>query len=332
MKKIILLTSLLLIGLLLLTGCGENKKTASLFGLSSTVSATATATTQEVALATSAEVLYDVTKIAAGVGTTTYGVRGRSYVLGTDMGDLGQADDDGEYTVTNTGVAGIVCKLKFLHGTDVVYFNMAGSFGSSNNTLLLYSDQDLSASNIDIATVPQGPEAVLVGWPRYVPTMFSKVEDDKPLAWFTINDVNGLLTLEADLTAFINDNFPDSMSNHVTGTVGGNIVSLAMTSAMTDKPSDTHPSIQTGGGTITLVTGEILIVVFNDVAIGATGPIGGTQTFTSTSGLSGTMTFHSDHTMTGTISQSGVAIATISIAADGTGTLTDVATGVVTAI
>jgi hypothetical protein len=96
---------------------------------------------------------------------------------------------------------------------------------------------------------------------------------------------------------------------------------------MTDKPTDANPATMTGTGSIVLSTAEVLSITVN-VTVGASGPVGGTQTFTSVSGLTGTMTFHADKTMTGSISQSGSALATVSVAADGTGTLHNVSSGV----
>ena len=97
MKKIILLTSLLLMSLILLTGCGQNKKKAEILGLSS---APVVATAQDTQLASSAGAMYDVTKAGTGVGTVSFAVRSR-YTIGSDMADLGTADDQGFYTVTN---------------------------------------------------------------------------------------------------------------------------------------------------------------------------------------------------------------------------------------
>jgi hypothetical protein len=329
MKKFIVLTSLLLIGSLLLTGCGENKKTSSLFGMTSTPAATASL--MDTQLATTAGALYDVTKVGAGVGTTTFGVRGRSYVGSTVTG-LGEANDAGEYTVTNTGTTGLICTVKFLNSGQVVYFNMENPFGTTLDTLQLYSAQDLSASKITIADVPRDATALAL-LPRYIPSMFCKLSDNEPLSWFSITSVAGLdqAAMEASINTFITNNFPDSMVNTVNGTMVAGTLSLTLTSTMTDKPTDANPADLAGSGTMTLATGEILAITV-DVQVGATGPVGGTQTFTSTSGLSGTLTFNADKTMTGTISQNDVVIATISIAANGTGTLTDVATGAVSTI
>lgn len=322
MKKFVVLTSLLLIGLLLLTGCSKDKVTDTVDN--------PVATTLDTQLATTADALYGVTKVGVGAGTTNFGVRGRTYV-GSTMTGLGEANDTtGEYTVADPGMPGVTCTLKFLHGIDVVYFNMAGAFGTNNDTLQLYSDTDLTASKILVTDVPQDQTAAAL-FPRYIPSMFSKLTDNKPISWFTITAPGDMVTMETDLNAFINSNFPDSMVNRVSGTVGGATISLALTSTMTDKPTDLKPATMIGGGTITLSTGEVLTIVSN-VTVGASGPIGGTQTFSSTSGLSGTMTFKADKTMDGTVSKDGVLIANIHINVDGTGTLTDVITGAVTTI
>jgi hypothetical protein len=323
MKKFVVLTSLLLMGLLLFTGCHKDKVTDT--------EDDPVASTLDTQLATTADALYTVVGVGAGAGTTSFGVRGRSYI-GSTMEGLGEADANGFYTVSDPGMPGVVCKLKFKSGTDTVYFNMENALGATQADPLLYLDTDLSASSIALSTIPAGPSASLVQFPRYIPTMFCKLSDNKPLDWFTIPTVLDLTTLEADLTTFINDHFPTSMENTVNGTVNGATVSMALTSAQINKPTDALPATLTGGGTITLSTGEVLTIV-SAVTVGASGPIGGTQTFSSnTGGITGVLTFHTDKTMTGTISQNGVAIATISIAANGTGTLTDIATGAVSTI
>ncbi len=325
MKKIVVLASLLLMGLLLLNGCSKDSE--------DTVTDTGTTTTTTVtdaALADSVEALYDVTKVGAGAGTTSFGVRGRYYV-GSTMGDLGAADDTtGEYTVTNTGVTGMVCKVKFLSGTDVVYFNQDAAFGANADALQLYSDQLLTASKITTADIPQDASAAAL-FPRYIPSMFCKLSDSKPVAWFTINTAGEMADLSTGIATFINDNFPTSMINTVSGAIPAGTISLILTSTMVDKPTDANPSTQAGTGTITTSAGEVLTIV-SEVTIGATGPIGGTQTFTSTSGFSGALTFKADKTMDGTISKAGATVATIHINADGTGSYTNSATGVVTAI
>lgn len=327
MKKNIVLTSLLLIGLLLLTACGENKKKAELFGLN-----TAVASAQDMQLASSVGALYDVTKIGAGVGTTSFGVRGRSYV-GSNITGLGEADATGEYTVTNSGTPGMVCKVKFLKGTEVVYFNMAKTFGPNNDSLLLYTTKDLGTTPNTLADIPRDA-TITTFFPKYLPSMFSKL-DGTPLDWLTItlpaDPTQALTTIRADVTTFISNNFPDSMVNTVNGTIAGGTIALTLNASMTDKPTDAKPAHLTGSGTITMTSGEVLAVNC-DVYVGASGPVSGTQTFTSTSGISGTMTFNADKTMSGTISKAGAVIATVSIAADGTGTLTDANTGAVSAI
>lgn len=327
MKKIMLLISLLLIGLLLLTGCHKDKVTDT--------DDDPVASTLDTQLATTAGALYDVTKVGAGAGTTTFGVRGRSYIGSTITG-LGEADDTtGEYTVTNIGTTGLTCKVKFLHGTEVVYFNMAKVFGSNNDTLQLYPSEDLNATGIKtVADIPQD-STYTAFFPKYVPAMFCKLSDAAPLSWLTItaptDPQTAQTTIFAAVTDFITSNFPDSMTNVVTGTIGGAVVSLNLISSMTEKPTDDHPATMTGTGSITLSTAQILMVVSN-VTVGASGPIGGTQTFSTTGGLSGTMTFKADKTMDGTVSQDGVPIATIHINVDGTGTLTNIATGAVSTI
>lgn len=328
MKKFVVLISLLLTGLLLLTGCSKDKVTDS-------NDDTPTVSALDTQLATATGALYDVTKVGAGAGTTTFGVRGRSYI-GTTMTGLGEANDStGEYTVADPGMPGLTCKLKFKSGSEVVYFNMAKVFGANNDSLQLYPSEDLEATGVTtVAAIPQD-STYTAFFPKYVPAMFCKLSDHTPLAWLTItapaDPQTAQTTIFAALTTFINDNFPDSMTTVVTGTMNGAIVSLNLNSAMTDKPSDANPATMTGTGTITLSTGEILVITVN-VTVGASGPIGGTQTFTSTTGLSGTLTFHSDKTMTGTVSLTGSPIATVSIAANGAGTLTNIATGVVTTI
>ena len=327
MKKIILLTSLLLMSLILLTGCGQNKKKAEILGLSS---APVVATAQDTQLASSAGAMYDVTKAGTGVGTVSFAVRSR-YTIGSDMADLGTADDQGFYTVTNSGTPGMVCKVRFKKGSDPVYFNMENILGTGLTDPQLYSDQDLTASKIALSTVPQGPGGALVGWPRYVPSMFCKVSNNKPLSWFSIASVLDLADMETNFNAWISSNFPDSMENTVTGTISAGVLALNLTSAMTDKPTDINKAHLTGSGTLTMVSGDVMTIT-SAVDIGASGPVGGTQSFTSTGGMSGTMTFHSDKTMTGTISKDGAVIATISVAADGTGTLTDAVTGALSSI
>jgi hypothetical protein len=63
------------------------------------------------------------------------------------------------------------------------------------------------------------------------------------------------------------------------------------------------------------------------MSVGASGPISGTQSFTSSTGESGVFTFASDGSMSGTVSKGGSVVATVSIKADGTGTYTDLTTG-----
>jgi hypothetical protein len=327
MKKFVVLTSLLLMGLLLFTGCHKDKVTDT--------EDDPVASTLDTQLATTASALYDVTKVGAGAGTTSFGVSGRKYI-GTTMTGLGAADDTtGEYTVADPGMPGITCKLKFKSGTEVLYFNMAKVLGLNNDTLQLYPSEDLEATGVKTVTdIPQD-STYAAFFPKYVPAIFCKLSDDAPLAWLTItapaDPLTAQNTMYAAVTDFLTSNFPDSMENTVTGTVGGATISLALTSTMTEKPTDAHPATLTGTGTATLSTGDVLTVVVN-VTVGASGPIGGTQTFASTSGITGTLTFHTDKTMTGTVLQNGVSIATISIAANGTGTLTDVVTGAVTTI
>jgi hypothetical protein len=82
----------------------------------------------------------------------------------------------------------------------------------------------------------------------------------------------------------------------------------------------------TGNGTITFDTGEIITVTAS-MSCADTGPIGGTQSFSSTSGESGTMTFNADGSMDGVVMKNGARIATMHIAADGNGTFTDLSTG-----
>ncbi len=338
MKKFIVFTSLLLIGLLLLTGCGDNKKKAELFGLTNTAT-TVTSSALDTQLATTAEALYTVAGVGAGAGTTSFGVPGRRYV-GTNMDSLGEADDEGFYTITAPGLSGITCKLQFKKGSEVVYFNMEQIFGQNMGTLQLYPSDSLTSTPVTLADMPTtNPILLAAFFPKYIPAMFCKL-DGTALAWHTIaaadvagDPTNAESTILAALVDFINANFPDTMENTVTGRHGGATIALSLTAEMpANKPTDADPAELTGSGTVTLDTGEILTIV-SDVTVGANGPIGGTQTFESTtSGLSGVLTFHTDQTLTGTISRDGVAIATIAIAADGTGTLTNIATGAVTAI
>jgi hypothetical protein len=332
MKKLILVTSLLLMTTMLLTGCGENKKKAEILGLSS---APVVASALDTQLASSADALYSMTKAGTGVGAVSVGVRGHSFI-GTTMEGLGTADADGYYTVTNSGVTGMVCKVRFKKGSDAVYFNMENILGTAQDDPQLYIDQDLTAAKIALSSVPQGPGATLVGWPRYVPSMFCKVTDDKPLAWFPIDSAldlgtNPVADFETDFNAWLSSNFPDSMENTVTGTIAAGTLALSLTSTMTDKPTDANPAHLAGTGTLTMASGDVMTIT-SAVDVGASGPVGGTQSFTSTGGMSGTMTFHSDKTMTGVISKDGAVIATISVAADGTGTLTDLTTGAVSTI
>ena len=134
MKKIILLTCLLLMATMLLTGCGNNKKKAELLGLSS---APATASTLDTELATSADALYSVTTAGTGVGAVSFGVRGRSFI-GTDMSGLGTADAAGVYTVADSGVAGMDCKVRFLKNNQVVYFNMENIYSTKDTFGLFF--------------------------------------------------------------------------------------------------------------------------------------------------------------------------------------------------
>jgi hypothetical protein len=334
MKKLILVTSLLLMTTMLLTGCGENKKKAEILGLSS---APVVASALDTQLASSADALYSMTKAGTDVGAVSVGVRRHSFV-GTDMEGLGSADAEGYYTLTNTGVTGMVCKIRFKNGSDPVYFNMENILGTGLDDPQLYTDQDLTAAKTALSLVPHDATAFAIGWPRYVPSMFCKVSDNKPLDWFEITsptdlgtDPNLATLFETNFNNWISSHFPDSMENTVTGTIAAGTLALSLTSTMTDKPTDANPAHLAGTGTLTMDSGDVMTIT-SAVDVGASGPVGGTQSFTSTGGMSGTMTFHSDKTMTGVISKDGAVIATISVAADGTGTLTDLTTGAVSTI
>ena len=91
-------------------------------------------------------------------------------------------------------------------------------------------------------------------------------------------------------------------------------------------PTDDNPQHMDGGGTITFDTGARWDVVC-ELNIGANGPVGGTQTFTSTTGESGRLTFNPNRSMDGVMAMNGVNVAKILINADGTGTYTDLTTG-----
>ncbi len=314
MKKFSLFLIPILIGTMLFVGCGKNEKKSAL------LTGTTITTTQDSSaspMASSVKALCITSGAGAGAGTTS---RGAPAKVGTVMPELGEAKDNGEYSFTNP--MGMTIKLQFKKGTDVVYFNLEAPFVTFPPTnLYLYDSQSLS----EVDKILASSVGQTTTFPRYIPAMFCKL-DGVPIAWYAIPTIQDMSGLETGLGTFIQTNFPDSMVTNVSGSIPGGTISMSLTSSMTQKPTNTNPSHQTGNGTITLNTGQVLDVTV-DLYIGANGPVSGTQKFTSSTGESGTMTFAADGSMSGVVKKDGVTIGTVVINADGTGTYTDTATG-----
>ncbi|MEW6557364.1 MAG: hypothetical protein AB1349_08415 [Elusimicrobiota bacterium] len=276
---------------------------------------------ESVPMASAMVALFSVSNDGAGAGTTTYGA---PKLVGTNMGDIGEADAEGYYSKTDP--KGMTVKMQFKKGTDVVYFNMENTFPADHSGIYLYASQSLSVTPTKLGQNANPQEIMALTFPQYIPAMFCKLSDNQPLAWLTISSLAAMQTSSDTIKEFIESNFPDSLTNKITGNIPKGTIDLTLTTSMTQKPTTTQPATMTGGGTITLTTGEVLTVTVS-LQIGPNGPIGGTQTFTASTGEVATMTFNADGSMDGTITKNGVVIATIHINADGTGTYTDVATG-----
>lgn len=312
MKKFSLFLISILIGVIFSSGCGKNEKKTSL------LTGTSVDSYESSPMASAVVALFKAAGTGAGAGTTSYGAPAK---VGTKMQELGEADAEGKYTIIDP--MGMTIKIQFKKGTDVVYFNLEGPFGTSLSNLYLYASQSLSetdkilASSIGLTTT----------FPRYIPAMFCKLSDNTPIAWHPISSLADLQNLSSGLLTFIQSNFPDSMTNTVTGNIPRGTINLTLNTTMTQKATDANPAHMTGSGTITLHMGQVLSVTV-DMCVGANGPVSGTQTFTSSTGETGTLTFHSDGSVSGVVkSTDGTTVATIKISADGTGTYTDIATG-----
>ncbi len=315
MKKfnsVLLLTTYYLL-LTAFVGCGKNeKKTALLTGTSAD-------SYESSPMASAVVALFKSSGYGAGAGTTpTYGAPAK---VGSKMQELGEADAEGKYTITDP--MGMTVTIQFKKGSEVVYFNLEGPFGTSWENLYLYASQSLLETD-KILTSSIG---LTTTFPRYIPSMVCKLSGNTPIAWHEITSLPELQTDLQGFALFIITNFPDSMTNTVTGNIPGGTINLTLNSAMAQKATDAKPAHMTGSGTVTLHMGQTLNVTV-DMYVGEKGPVSGTQTFTSSTGETGTMTFKSDGSVSGVVkSADGTTVATIEISADGTGTYTDIATG-----
>lgn len=312
MKKNNLFLIPILIGVMVFAGCGKNEKKTSL------LTGTSVDSYENSPMASAVAALFKTAGTGAGAGTTSYGAPAK---VGTVMQELGEADAEGKYTITDP--MGMTIKIQFKKGNDVVYFNLEGPFGTSLSNLYLYvSSSSLSAEKILASAV-----TYQTTFPKYIPAMFCKLSNRAPIAWYTISSLADLQNLATGLLTFIQSNFPDSMINTVTGNIPRGTINLILTTAMTQKATNANPAHMTGSGTITLHMGQTLNVTV-DMYVGSNGPVSGTQTFTSTTGETGILTFNSDGSVSGVVKSSdGTIVATIEISADGTGTYTDIATG-----
>lgn len=276
--------------------------------------------------AASMTMLYKVAFVGAGAGSVSYAgapaLKSARRASGSDDGaGLGTPNADGTYTMDDDEL-GMTVKLNFKKGANTVYMDMSNLM--SGTGLCLYSAELLSATK----TIFTG-ESVPSSFPQYIPALWVRAVDSAPIAWYPINNQPELLALETGFNAWITGSsaFPDTIINTVNGTVVGAVVNLSMTTSMTSGcPTNAAPQAMSGSGTITFEDGAVWTVTCA-LSIGSEGPIGGTQSFTSTTGESGTLTFNTDGSMDGVMASSGVNIATIHINADGTGTYTDLTTG-----
>lgn len=277
--------------------------------------------------AASMTMLYKVAFMGSGAGDFSYtagapALKGPRRTASAD-GGLGTPNADGTYTLEDDEM-GMTVTLNFKKSNQTVF--MALSNLISGTGLCLYDGETLTATK---TILNESFNPLAVSWPQHIPALWSWAANAQPIDWFDLADASALATLETGLNTWITGTaaFPDTIVNTVNGTVAGALVNLSMTTAMSSgMPTDAAPQSMTGGGTITFDTGAVWTVTCA-LSIGAEGPIGGTQTFTSTTGESGSLTFNADGSMDGAMAMNGVNIATIHINADGTGTYTDLTTG-----
>ena len=308
----LILTALFVTGL---TGCGDNKTAKKLLGTDMVV-APAGASSVASTKANSVKALYKSASIGAGAGAYS-AAPGRFYSSARGGLGLGTPNSNGEYTVSDTSL-GMTSTIKFVKSGQTVYMDLTKVI--SGTSVLLYTAQDITGTGITLTsyTASYNPATSPT---VYVPAFWLKASNNQPIAWLTATTPTAFSGMEAFFTA---TSYPDSMVNTVSGSVPGGTISMTLTSAMpSTKPTDANPATMTGNGTIKIsATGETLTVTAS-LSIGASGPVGGTQSFTSTSGESGVMTYSSDGSMTGTVSKGGLVVATITISSSGSGTYTD---------
>lgn len=272
--------------------------------------------------AASVVALYKAAYAGAGTGNFSLqsvsepGNKKTTYISLPDTRGLGTFNSaTGEYQFTD--LMGMTISVKFTKSADVVYMRIDKIF--SGQDVILYNSKDENGTTSTLTAYLSNTNPPTV----YLPSVWFYLSTGKPLDWFTIIGVNSL----NGLVNFMTNTFPDTITARVSGKVSDGTLNFTMTGTMPEgKPTDSNPISMTGGGTITFDTGQVW-TVSNNVSAGDNGPIGGTQTFTSSDGRSGVMTFSADGSMSGTINKDGITVATVAIKADGTGVYTDVAQG-----
>ena len=330
MKK--LTSSILILAVIAgIYGCGDNKTKEKLIGTAVIDSGSAGGASSFLASpdATSMTALYKAAFMGGGAGSFSMSAPARygapaAYRAGASADDgvgLGTPDADGAYSVPDA--LGMTVKVTFKSaGGDAVYMDFTKVF--AGQTLFMYRPASLASG---VRTTVGGADfnPLALTFPQYVPSIWIKASDREPLGWFPINS---LATMEADMAGLGNwmtsaSAFPTTMENKVTGPVPGGTLNMTMTTAMpSGRPADAAPVTMTGSGTITFDTGEVW-TLSQSMQVGTNGPVGGTMSYTSTTGETGTMTFNANGTMDGVQTLNGATVGTIHINADGTGTYTD---------
>lgn len=317
------------------SGCGDNKTKTKLIGTdvtSGTPASTSLPASQN-PTATSVTLLYKTCFFGVGAGGISLSPSNGLRLATADTGGLPTPNALGEYIISDA--SGVNVKVTFKDANNVNCI-MATSQILDGSSLITYASQSLASSQLKLSSTDLTTLMtwVMTGTSRYIPSMWLKYDGTVPLGWYTLAAADigtdtsllqtKMATFYANFSAFLLRTFPTTMSTVVSGTSSGAVLNLTMSSAMpsTGRPTNTAPATMTGGGSVTLPDGTALSVEVN-VSIGDDGPIAGTQLFSTSTGLSGTMTFQFDGSMSGTIRQSGVLVATVSIASNGTGTYTD---------
>ncbi len=330
MKKYfsVLCAAVLLAGL---NGCGDNKTRNKLVGTEMVDANSGSGYTSN-PVAASMTALYKASCMGSGAGGFTYSGPRRfgapSMAPGGEAGaGLGSRNANGEY-VTVDSVLGMTVTLAFKKSGNTVYMDFDKAF--SQNGLFMYAAQSFSSTQYTLTSGvdPNDIMTALLSASLWIPGVWTYASNGNPVSWYEVTTVKMMSNL-SDLSAWMTDStrFPDSLVNTVTGAIPGGTMNMTMTTAMpSGRPTDASPCSMTGSGTVTFDTGEIWSVT-SSMSIGDSGPIGGTQSFTSSDGTTGTLTFNADGSMDGLVASAGATVATMHVNADGTGTFTDTASG-----